>query len=74
MVSKERQGFEEALQKLETIVEALGDQEISLENSVELYEEGLKLSKYCMETLENASLRIEKLETSDTLDDNKADS
>jgi len=74
MASKERQGFEEALKELESIVEALGDQEISLENSVALYEEGLKLSKYCMETLENATLRIEKLESSNTIDVNKADS
>lgn len=72
MAAKERQGFEEALKQLETIVETLSDPEIPLEKSVELYEEGLKLSRQCMETLENATLRIEKLESLNDTDDNNA--
>lgn len=72
MAAKERQGFEEALKQLETIVETLSDPEIPLEKSVDLYEEGLKLSRQCMETLENATLRIEKLESLNQPDGNKA--
>lgn len=64
MGNKERPSFEEALEKLETIVEKLNDEEITLEKSVELYEEGLRLSKICSETLENAALKIEQIDQS----------
>lgn len=64
MSKKERPSFEEALEKLEAIVEKLSDQEITLEKSVELYEEGLRLSKICSETLENAALKIEQIDQS----------
>jgi exodeoxyribonuclease VII small subunit len=65
MSEKERPGFEEALKKLEKIVEKLNDQDISLEESVQLYEEGLKLSKICSETLEQAALKIEQIDSAD---------
>lgn len=68
MGNKERPSFEEALQKLEAIVEELNDEEITLEKSVELYEEGLKLSKICSETLENAALKIEQIDQSTNTD------
>lgn len=70
MSKKERPGFEEALKKLEAIVERLGNQDITLEESVELYEEGLRLSKICTETLESAALKIENIDQSDG-DDNE---
>ena len=62
MTKEERPSFEEALTKLEAIVDKLDDNEITLEDSVQLYEEGLKLSKICSETLENAELKIEEIE------------
>ncbi|MCG2587163.1 MAG: exodeoxyribonuclease VII small subunit [Bacteroidetes bacterium] len=68
MTEKERPSFEEALEKLETIVEKLNDGEITLEKSVELYEEGLRLSKICSETLENAALKIEQIDQSTNTD------
>ena len=68
MAEKERPSFEEALEKLEAIVEKLNDKEITLEKSVELYEEGLKLSKICSETLENAALKIEQVDQSTNTD------
>lgn len=68
MAEKERPSFEEALEKLETIVEKLNDEEITLEKSVELYEEGLRLSKICSETLENAALKIEQIDQSTNTD------
>jgi len=58
MTTVERPSFEEALTKLEAIVEKLDDEDISLEQSVELYEEGLKLSKICSKTLESAELKV----------------
>ncbi|TVR17512.1 MAG: exodeoxyribonuclease VII small subunit [Balneolaceae bacterium] len=68
MPTKERPTFEEALEKLEAIVEKLSDQEISLEKSVELYEEGLRLSKICTDTLEQATLKIEQIDQSNNSD------
>lgn len=68
MPKKERPSFEEALEKLESIVEKLSNENITLEKSVELYEEGLKLSKICSDTLEQASLKIEQIEKSSDKD------
>lgn len=61
MSKKERQSFEEALSRLEEIVNELEDESISLDKSIKLYEEGIKLSKNCTETLEQAELRIKKV-------------
>ncbi|MTI88845.1 MAG: exodeoxyribonuclease VII small subunit [Balneolaceae bacterium] len=61
MKEKERLGFEEALKELESIVSNLEDEDITLEKSVELYEEGIKLSKFCTEILEQAELRIQQV-------------
>jgi exodeoxyribonuclease VII small subunit len=61
MSEQERIPFEEALKKLETIVTKLQDGSVSLEESVKLYEEGIALSKYCSSILEEAELRIEKV-------------
>ena len=61
MSKKERQSFEEALNRLEEIVNELEDESISLEKSIELYEEGIELSKSCTETLEEAELRVKKV-------------
>lgn len=58
MPEKERPSFEEALKRLEDVVNQLEDESISLEKSIDLYEEGIKLSKICTETLEEAELRI----------------
>jgi len=57
----ERPTFEEALRKLESVVRKLEDPEVSLEESLSLYESGIKLSKFCTQTLEEASLRIERI-------------
>lgn len=72
MTKKERPTFEEALEKLEMIVNQLGDQSITLEKSVELYEEGLSLSKFCAETLENATLKIEQIDQRNNSDKEEA--
>ncbi|NIT56397.1 MAG: exodeoxyribonuclease VII small subunit [Aliifodinibius sp.] len=71
MSEKERPSFEEALQRLEDIVNQLEDESISLEKSIDLYEEGIKLSKICTETLEEAELRIKKVADQHTDDNEK---
>ena len=61
-MSDKKLSFEEAYAALERIAEKLSDNSISLDESVKLYEEGVKLSKYCAETLETAKQKIEKLQ------------
>lgn len=66
MAIKERLSFEKALSRLEAIVKKLDDENLSLEESIQLYEEGIMLSKQCTETLEEAELRIEKVHEAHT--------
>ena len=56
-----KQTFEQSLSRLEKIVSTLEDGDVSLENSLKIYEEGILLSKECMETLNKAELRIKQL-------------
>jgi exodeoxyribonuclease VII small subunit len=53
--------FEEALAKLEEIVQKMEDPSVSLEESMKLYKEGLELSTYCTKTLDKATLAIEQI-------------
>jgi exodeoxyribonuclease VII small subunit len=53
--------FEAALQKLETIVQRLEKGELTLEESLSLYEEGIRLSRLCHAKLEEAEGKIEQL-------------
>lgn len=54
--------FEEALDKLAEINAKLESDEISLEESIKLFKEGLELSKLCQKKLDEAKLEIEKIE------------
>jgi exodeoxyribonuclease VII small subunit len=53
--------FEAALQRLEQIVQQLEKGELPLEQSLVLYEEGIRLSRLCHAKLEEAEGRIETL-------------
>jgi exodeoxyribonuclease VII small subunit len=53
--------FEEALKKLEKIVSDLEAGDMSLEESLSKYEEGIKLSKICSRQLEAAKSKVELL-------------
>jgi exodeoxyribonuclease VII small subunit len=53
--------FEEALAKLEDVVSVLETGDLSLEESLEAFEEGVRLSKICSKWLNEAELRVEKL-------------
>jgi len=54
--------FEEILEKLRKVNEELEDETIPLERAMELYEEGVKLSKMADEILSKAETRIKQLE------------
>ncbi len=53
--------FEDALERLETIVEELEGGSLSLEQSLARYEEGMRLSRRLTQTLDQAEKRIERL-------------
>jgi exodeoxyribonuclease VII small subunit len=53
--------FEEALQDLETIVQRLEDGNLSLDESLALFEEGIKLSRLCSQRLDEAEKKVEIL-------------
>ncbi len=53
--------FEEAMARLETIVQELEEGEANLERSLSLFEEGIKLSKLCHKKLDQAEKKIELL-------------
>jgi exodeoxyribonuclease VII small subunit len=54
-------GFEEQLTALEAVVERLERGELTLDESVRLFEEGIKLSNACKKELEAAEGRIQML-------------
>ena len=54
--------FEDALHRLESIVEAMESGDLPLETLLERYEEGSRLVKICQAKLEEAELKIQKLE------------
>ena len=54
--------FEEALTKLESIVESMESGQLPLETMLTRFEEGVKLVQTCQSRLEEAELKISKLE------------
>ena len=53
--------FEAAIAELESIVKKLEEGDLPLETSLELYERGVQLSRFCHSRLEDAERRIEIL-------------
>lgn len=60
-MSEKKLSFEEAYSALEKISEKLNGSDLPLDEAINLYEEGIKLSKYCADALETAKQRIETL-------------
>jgi exodeoxyribonuclease VII small subunit len=56
-----KEKFEDALNKLEKIVSKLEEGNISLEESLKLFEEGIRLSRFCNQKLEEAEKKVEIL-------------
>ncbi len=53
--------FEQALEKLETIVAKLERGDVALEDSIRIYEEGEALKKHCAKLLTSAEDKVEKI-------------
>ncbi|MEE9272403.1 MAG: exodeoxyribonuclease VII small subunit [Robiginitomaculum sp.] len=57
----EKMSFEDALLELETIVARLEQGDAALEESIDVYERGAKLKKYCEGKLKAAQLKVDKI-------------
>lgn len=58
---KEQPIFEESIERLETLIQAMENGDTALADLVAKFEEGSKLLKHCQEQLKEAELKIEKL-------------
>jgi exodeoxyribonuclease VII small subunit len=60
-MSKKDMTFEEAIRALESIATSLENENIDLDESLKLYEEGVKLVRYCNKLIESAERKIKVL-------------
>ena len=61
--------YEEAIKKLENIVSQLENNDVPLEESVALFQEGIKLSQYCDTKLKNIQKKVTKIYENGQLND-----
>ena len=59
MAARRANDFEKAFQQLEKIVQRLEGEELPLDESLQLFEEGIKLSRFCHQRLEEVEKKIE---------------
>ncbi|MBR5806508.1 MAG: exodeoxyribonuclease VII small subunit [Oscillospiraceae bacterium] len=57
-----KQTFESAMVRLEEISEILSENNVTLDESLKLYAEGVKLLKFCNSKLEQAQIKISDIE------------
>jgi exodeoxyribonuclease VII small subunit len=53
--------FEDAMKRLEEVVVTLGEGNLSLEDSLKMFQEGMGLCKICNKKLDEAEYKVEKL-------------
>ena len=63
-MSKKDMTFEDAIRELEKIATSLENEKIDLDESLKLYEEGVKLVRYCNKLIESAERKIKVLSLS----------
>lgn len=64
-----KNNIEKSLERLEEIVNKLEGEEVSLENSIELFEEGIQIADQIKEKLSQSKLKIRQvIEKSDTFE------
>jgi exodeoxyribonuclease VII small subunit len=59
LMAARRNDFEQSFQQLETIVKRLEGEELPLDESLQLFEEGIRLSRFCHQRLEEVEKKIE---------------
>ena len=71
-MAKKKEGklsLEEALKKLDDTIEKLQEEEVSLEESFQLYKEGMEYVKFCNETIEQVEKKVLMLNQEGQLDE-----
>ena len=61
--------FESSLKELETLVETIENGQLSLDESLEVFEKGIKLTQFCQKTLNEAEQKIQILTEAQTLEE-----
>ena len=69
---KEKVSFEDQIKQLAKIIEELKRSDLTLEKSIELYEEGIKISKNCAKELTKAEGKLLELENDKEVELNKS--
>lgn len=64
-MAKKKINFEEAIKRLEVIVRELEDCQLPLEKALDLFSEGVEISKFCQNALNDAEQRIMLLTADD---------
>ncbi|HLR39132.1 MAG TPA: exodeoxyribonuclease VII small subunit [Jeotgalicoccus sp.] len=64
-MTNKNQSFEDKMKRIDEIVVKLDSDDITLEESLNLYKEGVTLTKECDDILKNAQLNIEELTKDD---------
>ncbi|MBI0576276.1 exodeoxyribonuclease VII small subunit [Neobacillus cucumis] len=65
MVNEKQLSFEEAMNKLEQIVDRLEEGDVPLEEAILIYKEGMELSKLCHDKLKNVEEQLTQIITED---------
>lgn len=60
-MSKEKMSFEASMERLEQIVRAMERGDVSLEQSLALFQEGTELVNNCQKLLDNARIQVQKV-------------
>lgn len=60
-MSEEKPSFEEAFQELENTVQRLEEGDLTLQESMALFERGMELVNYCGQLLDEAELKVKAL-------------
>ncbi len=61
MVSEQKQSFEEAMGKLEEVVEKLEQGDVPLEEAITMFQEGMSLSKLCHDKLKTVEKQMDRI-------------
>lgn len=61
MAAKKSYPFEQSLEKLEQLVERMEEGDLTLEDSLKTFEEGIRLTRECQQALENAEQKVRLL-------------
>ena len=61
MAARRTNDFEKSFQQLEKIVQRLEGEEMPLDESLQLFEEGIRLSRFCHQRLEEVEKKIETI-------------